>query len=951
MTKSLDLKLRLMSGAAATTLALAGWTGAFAQDAGTDGAEEDVDVLVVTGIRASIESSLDAKRESTSIIEAITAEDIGKLPDLSIADSLARLPGVTAQRVRGRAQQISIRGLGPDFSLALLNGREVVSAGNNRGIEFDQFPSELIAQGLVYKTPDARLAATGIAGVVDLHTIRPLDFADRQINASARYVFNSQDQLNPDFDSDGTRLFASIIDQNEAGTLGWSLGVTVQSNPTQFTSRELKTGNFQTALDDTTGAVIPRDNPRTGSVSRDFERTSITGALQFEPNDTFQATVDGFYTDTQDSGIFRGVETPIASWAGAGVTSVTGSSGSFADQATYSPVGPILRTDTEGNEAQIFALGLNTSYRPSQQLTLTADLSHSALDRNDIDYESYAGRGGNILGGRDPSLLDTLTYSFDGDGAYSASSTGDYTDPNQVFLTDPGGWGQVGFIKRPVIEDELTQLRLEAEYETDTPFISGVTVGVLVSDREKNFDSNEAFLRSNDSWTLPAGSTNDRERILTIPNVIGATNDGGTGLPIIAYDPASFLTDGTYTVEAATFDTEWTVAEEITTLYAMANIDGLMGEIPVRGNVGVQYVDTNQSSTGTLSGIGKQTVDASYGDVLPSANLSFEVAEDTFIRVAAARTLTRARMDQLAANQSLGINPTVCNDGDGDGAADAFTGQQPINVDAGTTCYTIGGGNPFLEPYRSTSFDVSFEKYFGSTTAISAAIFHKELEDWVVDTAQIVDGTQFIDAVGGGAFLDANPDVSQVKLNGPVNFAEGTITGFELTANVSLDEFLPPELAGFGVFASYTYADNELSAGTNAFGDAVDPNAGQPIPGTSPIPGYSDTVWSGNVYYENYGFRARLSGRYRSDFLSEIQLFDGGLSGSQAQEELVLDAQLGYEWDTGPLQGITVLFEAFNLTDEPFTTFDSDNNTGNVVFPSRFEEYGTTYNIAVSKRF
>ena len=182
---------RLLAGAATGLAMVAAAAPALAQD--TDAAaqateETEGEAIIVSGIRAAIESSLEAKREASGIVEVISAEDIGKLPDLSIADSLARLPGVTAQRVRGRSQAISIRGLGPDFSLALLNGREVVSAGNNRGIEFDQFPSELIGQGVVYKTPDATLAATGIAGAVDLRTIRPLDFNERKINLSARYV-------------------------------------------------------------------------------------------------------------------------------------------------------------------------------------------------------------------------------------------------------------------------------------------------------------------------------------------------------------------------------------------------------------------------------------------------------------------------------------------------------------------------------------------------------------------------------------------------------------------------------------------------------------------------------------------------------------------------------------------------------------------------------------------
>ena len=932
---TLRRQLQTTAAVTALSLAMAGYAGAQdgAEDAAPDAAPESI---TVTGIRAAVASALEAKRENTSIVEAITAEDIGKLPDLSIADSLARLPGVTAQRVRGRAQQVSIRGLGPDFSLALLNGREVVSAGNNRGIEFDQFPSELISSGIVYKTPDARLAATGIAGAVDLRTLRPLDYDDRQVVVSGRYVWNDQDQLNPDFDEDGYRLFGSIIDQNEEGTLGWNLGITLQSNPTQFTSRELKTDSGQTATDAGTGLLYPSDNPRTGVVSREFERTSVVGALQFEPTDTFQATLDVFYGDTQDNGIFRGVETPLATWAGvSGPSSISGDAGQgFGSSIVYDGVAPILRTDEEGNSAEIFAIGLNTSYDLTDRLTLTGDISHSTLDRNDIDYESYAGRGGQIVGsGRDPNLVDTLTYTLRPDGDYSIGSTADYTDPNQVFLTDPGGWGQVGFIKEPIIEDDLTQLRAEAEYAVDRPFISSVVGGVLYNDREKNFDSNEGFLRNNDSWTLTDPTASTSQRFLTIPGVLGATNSGSIGLPIIAYDTSSFISDGTYTYEKATFDTEWTVAEEILTLYAMANIDGQLGQIPVRGNVGFQYVDTEQTSTAELQsteGGSTGPLTNEFDDFLPSLNLTFEVVPDFLVRTSVAKTLTRVRLDQLAANQTLATDPRVCTDTDGDQRPDAFDASA-VDLDSGITCYALSGGNPFLRPYQSTSYDLAFEKYFDSSSSISVALFYKDLSDWVETVTGFIDVTEQVNAIGDGPFLTANPDVALGRISVPVNFFDGDITGIEATVNWSLDDVLPPSLEGFGFFASYTYADAGLT-----FEDGTD----------IPIPGYSDTVWAANVYYENHGFRARLSGRHRSEFESEIQNFDGSLSGSTALEETIWDAQLGYEFAGGALDGFTVLFEAFNITDEPFVTVGRGTD-----FPSRFEEYGTTYNVAVSKKF
>lgn len=906
-------------------LALAASVPVYAQDAPEEEEDEQatLNVVTVTGIRGSIQNSLNAKKNATSIVEAISAEDIGKLPDLSIADSLARLPGVTAQRVRGRSQQISIRGLGPDFSLALWNGREVVSAGNNRGVEFDQFPSELVAQGIVYKTPDAALAATGIAGAVDLRTVRPLDYTERKLNVSGKYVLNDNDQPNPDFDEDGYRLFGSYIDQNANGTVGWSLAATVQSNPTQFTSRELKTNSGQTSIDPATGLVYPTDNPRTGVVSREFERTSVAGALQFEPNDRWQTTIDAFYTDTEDAGIFRGVETPIASWSSAQFQGTTGTSG-FADAATYNNVTTFLRTDTEGNTAEIFAIGLNTSYQVSDRLKLTADYARSTLDRNDIDYESYAGTG---FAGAGPT--DTLGFGFDEDGEYGIAAGLDYTDPGVVVLTDPGGWGQVGFLKQPKIEDELNQLRLEAAYDLDNSFISGVKGGVLFTEREKNFDSNENFIRAG------AGFVNGE---LAIPTnrIVGSTNTGNIGLDIIAYDPSSFLTDGTYTLTAAN-DTEWVVEEEITTLYAMAEIDSTFNGVPVMGNFGFQYQDVDQSSTAVLQGGGnrQQTLGASESYFLPSANLSFEVTPDTFLRFAAAQTVTRPRLDNLAANQTVSISNQVCADTDGDFVPDTLVGFAiPTNP-----CFNISGGNPQLEPYQSTSFDVSYEKYFGPTTAVSVAVFHKELSDWVETATRTLDITEQLTSIGIpalDAFVAANPQVATAVTSFPENISDGSITGLEATLRMSLDDYLPETFEGLGFNASYTYADSSLSGAIS----------GSDIR----IPGYSDEVWSGDLYYENHGWRSRISARHRSGFLSEVPQFDGSLTGAEARDETIVDLQVGYEWEAGALEGLSVNFEIFNLTNEPFVT-EAETTDPSVVFPSRHEEYGTTYNITVSKKF
>lgn len=925
-TNGINVSARLLCGAA-TFLALAA-TGApaLAQNADEQAAaavegQDQGDDIVVTGIRSSIQTSLDAKRKATSIVEVIAAEDIGLLPDISIADTLARLPGVTAQRVRGRSQQISIRGLGPDFSLALLNGREVVSAGNNRGIEFDQFPSELIGSGVVYKTGDARLAAIGIAGAVDLRTIRPLDSNKRQITASATYTINDSGKLNPDVANDGYRFFGSYIDQNDAGTLGWSLGVTVQSIPTQFISRELKTNQFQVGRT-AAGVIYPADNPRQGVVSRTFERTSLAGTLQFEPTDRVSLTVDSFYTDTSDSGIFRGTETPIASWSGATFGGATGS-GPFADTATYRNVVPILRTDTEGSKSEIFAIGANLEWKATDNLGFVLDYGYSTLNRNDIDYESYAGTGRARSGAQ-----DTLTFTFPRDGTYSIDGVLDYTNPANVLLTDPGGWGQVGFIKQPIIEDELNQLRAEAYWEFDGGLIDNITLGWLYTDRSKNFDSNESFLRP----TAAFGNG------LAVPTsaIVGSTNTGGLGNDILAYDPSSFLTDGTYRVEKATFDTQWVVNEKVHNFYIQANIDGDLGSVPVRGNIGLRYSDTDQSSTGTIGGGLTNTVGTSYGNWLPSMNLSFEIMPDTFIRIAAAKTITRSRLDQMTANQNIGFNAQSCVDTNNDQRPDRVVAFNPPSV----VCFNLGGGNPFLQPYESVAYDISLEKYFSPGTAIIVAAFHKDLSDWIIDFSELTDLTQSIENFGAGGILTTNPEVATGIFNGPVNFADGKITGIEGTLRVNFGD-LAEGLDGFGGFYSITYADAEVQ------NQNFNPIA---------IPGYSDLTWSGDIFYEKHGFRAKLAARYRAGFLSEVQNFDGSLSGAQARPETILDAQIGYTFDKPGsfLNGVQILAEVFNMTNEPFVTQNTLFNAAGADvgdFPSRHELYGRTFNVTLRKTF
>src|SRR5262245_9858153 len=236
VSRALHKRSGILVGAALFSV---GTTAALAQAAPqASAAGPNVEEIVVTGIRASIESSIAVKRNASSIVEAVSAEDIGKLPDSSIAESIARLPGLAAQRTNGRAQTLSIRGLGPDFTVTTFNGREQASTNDNRTVEFDQFPSELVQQVKIYKTPDAGMAYQGIAGTTDIQTIHPLSLSDRKLNFGYKREVNAQNGNIPGLPEAGDRVNGTYIDQFMDGKLGVALGIAYNKTPYEAQTRE-----------------------------------------------------------------------------------------------------------------------------------------------------------------------------------------------------------------------------------------------------------------------------------------------------------------------------------------------------------------------------------------------------------------------------------------------------------------------------------------------------------------------------------------------------------------------------------------------------------------------------------------------------------------------------------------------------------------------------------------
>ena len=900
-------KRNLLSAALASALTLFA-VGLHAQEtpapAGTDDAKE-LDTVVVTGIRAAIEQATETKRSSTSIVEAISSEDIGKLPDTSIADSLARLPGLTAQRFGNRPQEINIRGFAGDFSTALLNGREQVSLGNNRGVEFDQYPSELINQVVVYKTPDASLVGQGLSGTVDLRTVRPLDYGERVTAINLR---GDRNRI-PGSDADGYRFSISHVNQFADNTVGLAIGYARLDNPGQghvFESWGYDNGVLQG------GNIFDS--------KYDNRRDGLMGVLQFRPNDDYSTTLDVFYSKFDKEETKRGVQFATGGWAGGVLTGRTDNANGTAVVANYELGFINNRNDFNAAYDDLFAIGWNHELKLGENWTFTADISNSSATRDERILETYA----RLI----PGTTTTLTATLNPKGYFDFDFGLDLTDPSNFRLMDPGCatggcWGapraQAGYLKDFEVKDELTSLRFDLERAFSAGPFRSVSFGANLTDRTKSRASSET--------TLCAFADCDQSNNVGLPVPAQFITDSDlnfAGVSFLGLDPVGLLNSGTYVLlpkdHADISKKNWDVNERVTTAYVQLNIDTDLGSIPVRGNVGVQAVNVDQSSSGLQSypngGAGDEiSGTVHYTDYLPSMNLSFELPASQFIRLGAAKQMARPRMDEIRINHDIYLDAGT----DGN-LPDEWRGRQH---------WAMSGGNVELLPWLANAYDIAYEKYFADNKGyVSAAYFYKDLDTYIYTQNGEFDIRET--SLPPEAYL---PGIDPIgRFSRPANGEGGTISGWEFAVSIPFEILWAP-LEGFGIQANYSDTDSEIQP----FG-----------PGTSePLPGLSKYVSNATVYFERWGFSARVSQRRRSEFLGEVQGLGGDRTRINFSGETVTDVQMGYTFQSGPLKDLSILAQVNNLENEPYRT----NVDGMEDRPNGFSEYGRTYLLGVNYRF
>ncbi|MDT8408853.1 MAG: TonB-dependent receptor [Wenzhouxiangellaceae bacterium] len=899
------------------------------QESREDNDDEDsaeLESVSVVGFRSSINRAISEKRNNSSIVEAVFAEEIGKLPDVSIAESLARLPGLTSQRVDGRSQTISIRGLGPDFSTALLNGREQVTTGDNRGVEFDQYPAELLGSVVVYKTPDSTLIGQGLAGTVDLRTIRPLDADEQVLSVSARGEFTEEDSFNPDGDDTGYRASAIYIDQFMDNTLGVTLGFATQSTPQQI--ERFNAWGFPNADD---GNLVP-GGAKPFVQSNDLDRTGLIGTLEWKPSDNFSTTLDLSYSDFEEEQILRGIEVPLA-WSG---TPVNLRDERVVDdglivEGTFDGVRPVLRNDLNKRDAELFTFGLNTRFEFAELWGVESDLSFSRAEREDELIETLAGTGPGALG-LGPTV--SMGFSIAPNGVFQFSPDFDFTDTSQLVITDPQGWGaganppvtQAGFINAPETEDWLAHARFHIDRVILSGPISRVTVGTDLSRRDKDRTLQQAFL-------TPPGNAAQAD----IPEgaILGSNVSlGFIGIPGMAALNTRFLVNNfleQFPIQLSSFNVpqDWNVREDVLTNFVRFDIDTLIaGRYSLTGNFGLQHVYTDQESTGfrvagAEAGAGTaegnfvpNTDGATYNKYLPSLNLSLDMGNNFLTRLGASRVMARPRMDQLNAGLALNTN---------------FN--QLTSTDVNQAFFSAGGGNAKLRPMMANTVDLSFEKYYADGEGyIAITGFYKDLEDFINPSDSFeTDFSQFVDD-----FLTpeqaAQLGTTLGTTSGPTNRGDGTIKGFEFSTSVPFGFFVP-QLDGFGLLFNASYSDSNVKLGDDTK--------------STTVPGLSEWVVSTTGFFEKRGFQARISHRYRDEFLSEIFGLSATRITRSAKSESIIDAQIGYQLQAGPLEGLNIVLQGNNLTDEPFTTFEGGD--GRLVIDT--QDFGRNYLIGANFTF
>ncbi len=899
-------------------LALGG-TALAQEQAGT--AATELDTVTVTGYRASVEKALDIKRGESGVVDAIVAEDIGKFPDLNLAESLQRVPGVVITREAGEGRNISVRGLGPDFTRVRINGMEALttvgagdqSGGTNRGrgFDFNVFASDLFSQLLVRKTASADVEEGSLGATVDLRTARPFDYDGFTFAASGQASYNAMaEKADP-------RVAALISNTWADNTFGALLSVAYserqaleEGSNTGRWANGPSNGNFSASSPFTAARsadVYHPRFPRYVQMEHEQKRLGVTGTLQWKPTDATEISLDALYSKIDAERDENYIEAISFSRGTSTTPRLVGKPATIVkngvienNSLVYGEFDNVdIRTENRHDEwsTEFKQIALNGQHRFGDDFTLSGKVGISRskhenpiqttiiMDKYDVDNYSYDYRGNN--------RFPILNYGIN--------------------PTDPAGW-------------ELAEIRLRPQY-VDNDFDTGqidfnwnispgfrLKGGILAKDY--TFKTTE--LRRSSELAVPnfANGTKIVPVDMTQPASLKGINGNPDQWVVPNLDAIAdyfdiYSNSGTFAV-APRANNVRSVEEKDRGGYLMGEFSTDLGSIPFSGNFGVRYVKTKQSSTGlsTLSTTTvSTTVEREYDDTLPSFNLVAEITPDFLIRLGAAKVMSRPGLGSLTPGSTVAV---------AGGAR------------------TISTGNPNLDPIRATNVDLGFEWYFAEGAMAGVGLFYKDIDTFIQTTRET---RPFSDSglppellIGTGATPDS--DFTYTK---PVNTPGGELKGVEVNYTQPFT-FLPGNWSNLGVQLNYTWVDSQIQYINST---------GQPVL-KADLTGLSRNSWNATLFYEGKVWSGRVSATNRDDYLTQVTGTENGfnLDGYHGMTGTTfIDASIRY----AITDKLELSLEGMNLTNEASDEWVYSPATGEL--PLQYTETGRQYMLGVRYKF
>ena len=926
-----------------------------------DKAESNIEVVEIVGTRRTIQDQIAIKREATSVVDGLSASDIGDLPALSIGEALETLTGASSHRENGGATEISIRGLGPFLSATHINGREATNGSGDRSVNFSQFPSELMKKVAIYKTQDASMIEGGVAGVITLETLKPLDFGKQRIQAELKGNYNP-DQANVENSLQGDlgyRGTLSYVDQFELDN-GQALGVSVgwqrqdisqpeaeyRSSSPSGTSlwaclndpTNTNEGFFRSSAGDCEDQVSGSKNQGyetdiaegtdagtpyawTGS-SRSFrqnetsdEREALFFAVQYQPSENWDINLDAQISDrTQaesrhDLIFLQKRVTP-------GVT---------GQNLITNDVGGILhwegsdRIESAGEqfsrEENYRAYGFQIEHFFSDDLTISADIGYSETKREELQISNR---------GRTSSAENPFSWDLGDYIPHFTLSDFDVTDISN-FTSDL----RTRLDRENVRENEILGARVDFDYKLNGDVFTSIQGGVRVSElsfvqfggTNGNGSRNTSTLDDPiaslevlqgcqidfpESGFLSSVSDGD---IITNVDSSGNVVESGTGSSWATYNNECFsqavvASQGDeFVYPEVIYENQGTidVTEETTSAYIMANYDTeMMGKF-IRGNFGVRVVNTEVTSIGFRQGyvfnqdpltdlwssapagdIQRTEAGSDYTEVLPSFNLVVDYSEDLLLRAGIYRGMSRVDPADLGFDRTIDVDDT----GEATSREDLLNG-------------VTGSGNPSTQPLMSWNYDVAVEWYPNEDSILALGFYYKQFNGGFQQQTVLENFT--IDGV----------DVALPITNSVTTDESSDLYGLEASFSYRWDN-------GLGVKLGYNYADTDYEFEDSLYGDTfetgldgVTTQLTEGIVEPGGVPGFSEHVFSGQVYYQIGDFDTALIYKYRSEYFQPYT--SNGTRLRYVNEANVWEARASYKIN----KHVRVKFSAINLFSEP----------------------------------